>query len=260
MNFTTLLLEKLHGNLYDIADSDKPAIKKAFEFKAKVNELPDSGLYKGFSTGSSRNVYHVVEPKEINIDGKDTHIPTVFKVEQPNMTAMARFNEGKPSLGMLQNSHEASPIHNDYSILKKNKEGKYVTNEAGILAPVVDSHKNGFWLEQAKTEPLYNSVFKDHTISEHFPEGLESREFFNAIHNAWSNDTRKFKEIPYGKSSIYNHPYVKSFIEHAKKADMNGADIREHNFGTFTHPITGKKYPVMFDYGYSNQVAKEYDS
>ncbi len=30
------------------------------------------------------------------------------------------------------------------------------------------------------------------------------------------------------------------------------------NMGVWTHPVTGKQYPVIRDYGYTHDVAREY--
>lgn len=253
MKFIDYIIENAYEQLNAIANSSDPTIKKSLAFKRKSGEINDISK---LDSGSSRDVYHVIEPKEIILDGQKTHLPTVFKVVKTSTQDAARYYDKKEPLGILQNKHESDPVHNEFSVLQKQKDGTYKTNESGILAPTLEHHKNGFWNEMAKSNKFNDIDFREATKSKHFPEGLEKHHFFNAVHNLW--DGNNFKETNPSETSIYNHPFIKKVIEHAKKANMDASDTHERNFGIFTHPITGKKYPVMFDYGYSKDVSDEY--
>lgn len=39
---------------------------------------------------------------------------------------------------------------------------------------------------------------------------------------------------------------------------FGGGSEMSDNMGVWTHPVTGKQYPVIRDYGYTHDVAREY--
>lgn len=249
------LYEDLHHELINILNSDVDINKKKNLFSNKATELIDKGIDIGLKNkraklGSSRAVYFPNSDKSIEIDGKNSKIKSVVKLAFKSK--IDRKNDNI-LLGQMQNVNEMNPhIINKFSILTKDKKNKYYTNhEHPILAPLLDNHNRGDWVEMAHVDKMTESDFRKLTKNKDFPDGIEHSEWQNLMIDHAYNENPKYNELE-------KHPFVKSSLELLKISHLEPNDLSIRNMGIFTHPVTKKKYPVISDYGLDEKVANEY--
>lgn len=136
------------------------------------------------------------------------------------------------------------------------KGNSYVTNENGVLAPVLNKGKNGSWLEVAHVDKIDED---DNN------EKLSKLLSHNGKNFSW-NDIRTHLKMKYldkhyiGNSELENHPLVKKFKNLMDKTDISPFDFTEKNIGIWKHPITKKEHVVLLDYGASKKLLNQYDT
>lgn len=263
------LNESMHPELQHIMDSDEyPLPTKITRITKHVKTMIGRGEDTGLENdkpkkGSSRAVWFPKEPKKLVIDGQPTQMHTAIKIAYPGWADKALKN--KVLMGQLQNEHEnSSYIQRDYAVLHHHeddgRDDHFVTNHNGILAPVTASHEDDHWLEMPKVSNITSAKFKKLTKTEDYPEGLDHQRCMDAV-------IREHDRC-YGKGSNYtspedqkilDHPFTQQLMSLCHDSDTHPHDFRAiSNLGVFTHPVTGKEYPVIRDYGYNKEIAKQY--
>lgn len=250
---TSPLLEALHSSLQHILDNSTN--KEVFDkFDQRNDLLNDNSINSGIENnpdkGSSRTVFHVKEPKEITIDGKNTVLPTVIKIAKEH--PIDEFNDtGKP-LGVHQNEREANDSFiAKHSILTPTKNG-YVTNKEGVFAPVLGTDINHNHVEMGKVAPFNHEDFDRYT------HGLHHYGMVRVIQAEMNKDDYVKKSMGSSYNSILNHPFTQKVLKAAKDTNMSANDIGAGNWGIFVHPITKEHIPVISDYGMSPEIENHY--
>lgn len=259
------LTEELHSELKSILNSEtidprykNDRITRAVRDLVKRGE--DTGLVDGKpKKGSSRAVYFHSEPKLLNIDGQDVHVPTVLKVAFPGV--LDRHTGHSSLLGEEQNRVEAEPLMSHHSVLRHIGGNRYETNHDGAYMPVLDSHPEGHWLEMPLAQKFSAVDFKNHTKHPEIKGGFTFKDFTNVMQteHANANGSQRYGALPEEKHDLIRfHPYTDAAIDGMQLIGLHPNDIGPSNMGTFVHPITGHRYPVQLDYGWTGHVAKLY--
>ncbi len=258
----SVLNEELHAEIQGILDSNKELSSKHTAIAKKIRNLTANGIDTGLENGrpkkgSSRAVYFPKEHRNIEIDGQSTHLPTAVKIAFKGFLDKYKTKD-EPMLGELQNNIEAEPHHNHYRVLREQGEGRYETNENGILAPVLKSHQDGHWLEMAKVHNITEKEFKNLTVNEKFPKGISHSDFKDAL--MIEHSISKGYNMKHYKPEILEHPLVHNYMNHMFDTGSDPSDYVKGNMGIFVHPITGHNHIVLRDYGYNEETSKAYNT
>lgn len=263
--YNKLILEQLHPELQNVIDDDRdsdmghtifPAVTKKIREIAARGE--DTGLQDGKpKKGSSRAVFFPKEPKKTLIDNKETHVPTAVKIAMPGK--LDKYHGETTLLGQDQNIIEGDHGLTYHSVLRQNMDSnQYKTNHEGVLAPVFDRHVEGHHLEMGRVEKYTSKDLANHTKTKEFPRGITHKQLQDTLiyeHNS-AHGGSKYEDPEHEK--LRDHPYVDSMINMMHDASMHPGDLVPRNMGTWVHPHTGHRYPVVIDYGFSNNIAKKY--
>lgn len=263
-----ILSEAVHEAIQSIMDSDNiPASNKLAAISKKAKELISSGTDTGLESdkpkkGSSRAVFFPREHKEITVDGVKTKTPTAVKIAFPGK--LDKYHGEDTTLGEDQNAAESDHhINNTYGVLRKTGQNEYTTNEHPILAPVLSTHSEHHYLEMGKVEKYNSKDLAEATKNKEFPKGLKHDEITTAMryHHDQAHGQRPMLN-GYDDDhleKVSDHPWVSKAISMMHDSGMHPGDLRPANMGIYTHPVTGKKHPVVIDYGFSNQIAQKYN-
>ena len=269
----TKLLEDLHPELKQVLDDDSyPAKSKISAFTKKTRKMISNGEDTGLENdkpkkGSSRAVWFPKQEKEITLDGQKTKLHTAVKVAFPG--TLDKYTGDDRLLGEHQNENESSYFHQKhYAVLtpSDNHDGSLETNEHGVLAPVLDHHEDGHWLEMAKADKFDAKRFREATKTEDMPKGMTFKDFSDVLLDehelSKGNDkyrTKHMSEEHYEK--VLDHPFTRSVMDFCNDTQTHPADIGHvsRNMGIFRHPVTGKDHPVILDYGFNHDTAKMYN-
>lgn len=236
--FKIFLLEELR----DYITPEEHNILNGVDAKSKSPNLTafrrqnrSNSSFSPAGIGNGREYHKVKEHATIYIDHKAANVQTGMKLAYHG--SLDKTDE--PKFGVEQNRNEANPNYKPYHILQKDDSGNYHTNENGILLPTLDHHQDHHWIHTLHVEPLSNKTkLEDHTKTDEFPNGISSDDIDHAVmmgHNIKEND----------------HPFIKQIHNLIKNTDISKNDISHSNIGIFTHPHTGKKYPVILDHGFT---------
>lgn len=258
------LSEDVHSEISDVLDGQYPAKNKLNLITKKVRQLISKGVDTGLESdkpkrGSSRAVYFPKDKKPITIDGIKTTIPTAIKIAFHG--ALDNDTGSDRLLGEHQNEHETDGMHQFHAIIRNIHDRGYATNLDGVVAPVMSHHPDSHWLEMPRTPDLTKSKFKELTKTKDMPKGMDFDRFSNVIMN--DHDLSLGKRPRYSEDKDHDaymeHPLTNNVLHFSANTDTHPGDITTiHNWGVFTHPVTGKEYPVIRDYGYNSNVAKLY--
>lgn len=228
-----MLLEKLVDHIspeeHDILNKENVEnISDKLRENRRTNRL--SSTLKPSGVGSSREYYKQTKPSSITIDGNKTSIETGIKV--------AYNGKFGTEIGLKQNENETRNL-SKHQIIRKDENGDYHTNENGVILPTLDHDKNHKWVQVPHIEPLSGKTkLEDYTKTPEHPNGL-------------TNDDIE-KTFVLGKHHVDSHPFIQAVRKFADENNIAHADIHHENIGIFTHPVTGKKYPVLHDHGVTN--------
>jgi uncharacterized coiled-coil protein SlyX len=264
-----ILQEELHQELKDVLARDAVnSYQKHQKFntltkriRSMVKDNVDTGLTDDKpKKGSSRAVMFHSEPTKVKIDGIETSMPTVSKI-----AFSGQLDKHLPAdhelLGEAQNNHEHE-VAKHYGVLEKIGDNEYRTREGHpFMPPVLDGHDNGSWLHVAKIDPLDAKSMREATKTAEFPKGISHTELVDAV-------THHFKEA-HGESSwskhpkehlenLMEHPLVESAFNMCMDTDTIPSDFGKRNLGIWNHPVTGRKYVVASDAGFSRNVMRAY--
>lgn len=285
-----IISEELHTNLQTILDTDEdpekrekriqqnpyntiatdPHALKLNRFVKEAKRLLKNGEETGLESdkpkkGSSRAVFFPKEGKKVSIDGKPTQIPTAVKIGFPGL--FDRFKKtDEDLLGHMQNRVEGDNfIKNTYGMLSENHHGEFTTNPNGVLAPVLSSHPDSHYLEMGKISPMKKTDFQKLTVTESHPKGIKFDDMYNTLNKEYHDAHGQRYSVPSYHTDefhehIMDHPFVRNLHEMMLNTDMHPGDIRPANMGIWRHPHTGKQHPVISDYGYSTEIANEYNN
>lgn len=264
--FKTFLIEELHPEIKSIMDSDIPLRNKLSQVTTKLRVLSHNNIDSGVldnkpKKGSSRAVFVHKEPEHIVLDGTPTKLKTVTKIAFHGKLDKYKKSD-EPLLGEAQN--EVESVHfarRHYAIIipKEYPSTEYETNhESGILAPVLDNHEDHHWLHMGHVENMKKSDFSKLTKNENFPKGMNFDKFHRALMDNYNEGHGKSVNLQEEHDEIMSHPLTQKVIDFCGKFAQHPADLVTGNWGIFHHPITGEKYPVIRDYGYSSHIAKMY--
>jgi len=258
------LSEDVHSEITDVLDSQYPAKSKLNLITKKVRHLISKGIDTGLEgdkpkKGSSRAVFFPKDKKPVTVDGVNTSIPTAIKIA---FHGALDNDTGSPYLlGEHQNEHEGDGMHQFHAIIRNIHDRGYVTNHDGVVAPVLSNHPEHHWLEMFRTPDISKSKFKQLTKTKDMPNGMDFDRFSNVIMNDY--DLSLGKRPRYSKDKEHDaymeHPLTNNVLYFSANTGTHPGDITTiHNWGVFTHPVTGKESPVIRDYGYNDTVAKLY--
>lgn len=268
-DLVTIVSEELHKKLQDIldAETDHPEYKLNV-FTQHVRKLLKNGEDTGLQDdkpkkGSSRAVFFPKDGKRITIDGKETNMPTAVKIAFPGQLDKYRKNNER-LLGEHQNEVESDHfIRNHYGMLRETDENQYKTNHEGVLAPVVGNHPEYHHLEMGKVSPMVKSKFKQITKSKSHPTGLSFDDMYHGLNKEYADAHGQHYGAPPSYTEekhekTMEHPFVQNLHDMMLNSGMHPGDLRPANMGIWTHPHTGKEYPVVSDYGFNTDIAKHY--
>ena len=265
-----ILSEKFHQEVESILNNpEMPASSKLGLVTKKVRELSEKGIDSGLENakpkkGSSRAVLFSTTPESIHVDGKEAQVHTATKIAFKGK--LDAYHGDSMLLGEHQNMAEADGyLQRSYSALRETGvKGHYEHNPEGCLLPILDeSHSDGHWLKGVKLDKYSTNDMKSFTKNSEFPKGISHKEFKTALESEHAHcnglsqpyDMRG-NEDHYEK--VKEHPYVNNAINMMLESGMHPADLDPRNMGTFVHPHTGVRHPVILDYGYNNEISKLY--
>lgn len=278
-DFYSSLSEELHKQLQSILDTPESehntnrelydsTAQKFSKFSKQVRSLIKNGEDTGLTgdkpkRGSSRAVFFPSENKQTTIDGQLAPLKTVLKIAYPG--EYDKFKERDELLmGEYQNRFESDNFtRNNHGMLSEDGKGGYHTNEHGVLAPVVSNHPDHHYLEMGHVTPLKKSDFPRLTVTDSHPEGIKFSDMFNAINKEYYDAHGEKTFLPAHHTDTFHehimqHPFVRNLSNMMNNTGFHPGDIRLPNMGIWTHPITGKQHPVISDYGFSDDIAKQY--
>ena len=265
-NIPEQLIEAVHSEIQDILDNQPHSPSKLNTVSKKIRDLAKRGVDTGIQEGkpkkgSSRAVLFPSEHKPVAVDGRQTAVPTAVKIAFPGTLDKHR-TSGEALLGEHQNEVESDDYNNEHSVLKEESPGTYTTQHHGVLAPVYSSHKDNHWLEMHKITPMKKGDFKRLTVTETHPKGVSFDDMYHALNREYSDahgQTYSGKTLDDDHHEhIMSHPWVDNYHSWMLNTGNHPGDISPRNMGIFHHPVTGKEYPVVSDYGFSNSVSKRY--
>lgn len=269
-----ILSEELHKHLQSILDEPETS-STSLDASQKMNRFTKAArglIKKGEDTGltedkpkkgSSRAVFFPKEDKPVTIDGTPTKAKTVVKIAFPgHLDRYRKYHERL--LGEQQNDVESDPFtSNTHGMLRENDDGTYSTNPHGVLAPVLGRHPDHHYLEMGHVSPMKKSDFQRLTRTESHPKGIKFDEMYDALnreyHNAHGSTYYSGKKVSDEEHErIMRHPFVEHMNNMMNDTAFHPADINPKNMGIWRHPVTGAEHPVISDYGYTTQIAREY--
>ncbi len=269
---TPILSEAVHERIQSILDSGaQPVDNKLALITKQVRSLIAEGRDTGLENdkpkkGSSRAVFFPSEHKEIELDGQRVHIPTAVKIAFPGQ--LDKYRPGKQLLGEMQNTIEDTDdyavirqIHGHSNIRVSGDVPKFETYHAGVTIPLLNSHQDGHYLEMARAEKYNAKDLRNYTKHPDFKKGVSHEELTAVLqhhhsmaHGGWGYGNQTKNNI------LQEHPHVDNMIRAMNDMGMHPADLHRGNMGIWEHPLTKVRHPVIIDYGFSNEVAKEYQA
>lgn len=263
----SLLIEAIHRELQEILDSpesDISSTKKYTRITKKIRELSNRGEDIGLENsrskkGSSRAVFFPKDGRKIILEGHETEVPTAVKIAFPGQWDGRQYrNHGDQLLGEMQNGAENNWYKQKEHAVIYEEDGKYYRNPEGVLPPVFRGHNEDHWLEMAKCRDLRDGEFSELTKNADFPNGLKFEQFRNAL--MWIHHDHGAIKNTYPKpdAKLMNHPLVANNETFIKDTGFHPGDVVHDNLGVFEDPVTGARSIVHRDYGFSNEVQREY--
>jgi hypothetical protein len=262
---TYILSEAIHRSIQDAMDAETRPEHKLNAVTKKARELIRAGQDTGLEDdkpkkGSSRAVFFPKEPKKINLDGHDVETPSAVKIAFAGK--LDKYNKSGRLLGQHQNEVESDNwVNRDYGIISPDHEGKWHTDEEGILPPHFGHHDDHHHLEMGRVEKFDSKAFREATKHPDYPRGITHREFYDTVNHNWAQAHGKDH---YGRTSqermdkLQDHPLVWKVSDFVANTDNHPADMLKGNMGLWHHPVTGKKHVVLSDFGFSKEVARHY--
>jgi hypothetical protein len=164
-------------------------------------------------------------------------------------------------LGEMQNRIEADwYARQHHGVLSPgDRDGEFHTNDDGILAPVLDSHKDDHHITMAKTDKFSPKEFEELTKTKEYPKGLKFKEVQKILmhHHNVANGHHD-DDLDEHHKSLEEHPFIYSAHQLVGNMGLHPGDFHASNMGIWEHPVTKKRYPVIRDYGYSTDISHEY--
>lgn len=274
-----IVVESLHPELRKIvsAPSDKYTVSKKTSLIKKIKELSRKGERTGIEgnmpAGSSRAYLQHDEQYQTKVDGTSTSFKTGTKVAIKSTLDRHHDREqhNGHSLGNMQNDAENGDhyINSNHRVLTEHREygedhSQFTTNEDGVLPPLIHhDHENSEHSEVGHCEKVSKPDFKKLTKTESHPNGISHDDFCSALERRHNRNNGRHHHLGDDKErhldKIDQHPLVENFHNFHGSTGHPPNDYRQiGNLGTFKHPITGKRYIVARDSGYSTDVAKAY--
>ena len=262
-----ILSEAFHAEIQKIMDADSLPVKnKLSAVSKKAKELIKAGIDTGMESdkpklGSSRSVFFPKEHKEITVDGVKTKSPTAVKIAFPGK--LDKYHGEDTTLGEDQNERESDHyVNNSYGVFRQDHKNEYHSNENPVLAPVFSTHPEHHHLEMGRVDKFNAKDLADSTKTTEFPKGLKHDEITTSMryHHDQAHGQRPMLNgyTEEHLEKVSDHPWVSNAISMMHDSGMHPGDLRTANMGIYTHPVTGKKHPVVIDYGFSNEIAKKY--
>lgn len=257
----------VHPELQRILDDDvnNKWNQKLTRISKKLRDLTSRGESTGIQDdkpkkGSSRAVFFPNHPKQVEVDGQVVPAQTAVKIAFKGWADP--HTESDRLLGEHQNEIESDHyLHKQYSVLSPQGEGKFKTNEHGVLPPLYDSHPDDHWLEHGFARNMTKKDFKEATKDKSNPKGLDFDMVQKHLENehALAHGMRAPHKIDDETNDrISEHPMVDNLKNAILDGGLHPGDNRLQNWGMWKHPVTGKEHPVLRDFGFSNEIAKLY--
>lgn len=238
IKFKQLLNESLKDLLtdteYHTLNTGTPDdISNNFEDYYRKNRTTTSMKRRG--VGASRLYFKLNKPETMVIDGKKADVTTGMK-----LAYLGSMDIHHIDTGLKQNMTESDPTLEPHQILQKQSDGSFKTNDDGIILPVLSHHENHTWNHVIHVDPISDTnKLEHHTKTPEYPEGISVADLDNIFYYR-NNKNSLSKE---------DHPFVKSIKRLVKSHNISTHDFSSDNIGIWTHPHTGKKYPVLLDFG-----------
>lgn len=249
-----IITEELDAELENMLNTPGFAI-------SKIQHMIKTG-HENIGNGSSRQYFKLKTPKKIILDGQTVQIPHGVKIARPGVLDDFHTNE---SFGKTQNKNETHLQYSPHAIIipHPTKPNEYITNPKGVLAPIFKSKANGDWLEMGHVTPFTDLNGDEQYIAMHddnYPNATH-RDILKALSHFEALKQNAHHEIhPYHLAILKNHTVANGLAHLVSHTGLSGYDLHEGNWGIWTHPITGKKHPVVLDYGGSSELMGRYDT
>ncbi|HET8686828.1 MAG TPA: hypothetical protein VFM18_09205 [Methanosarcina sp.] len=267
-----ILSEQIHQELQSILDSpDISSHDKLDHVVEHVRNMKREGKETGLigdipKQGSSRAVFFPKGGKDIILDKKPANIGTALKIAFPGKIESEMHPEPDRKLfGERQNEAEADRLMtHHHGIIRRNDDGTWHTNPEGVIPPLFGAHPEHHYIETARVSPFTEAKFKEATKTPEFKDGITHQEFYDTLMHMHSIAHGK-KGWKYNKTDpslmegyFVHHPFVRSVQNFSSDSGVHPVDFLSHNIGIWTHPHTGKLHPVLLDYGYRHDIARDY--
>lgn len=220
---------------------------------------------KKLRRGSSRGYSLYPEDIPVHIDGRPVKMAAGVKRAVPSKDIdpyldFRKYKKKGKGMGHLQNEAEAHPHNDKYRVLHRIDNSKFVTNKAGIFAPLLNHDQNHQWLEVGHVADATAHDWSELTKTKTHPKGIRHADFYDALHHAVYGTEKEYKPATNEKrkkqlESLANHPLVQSFINYHRDTKVSVEDFAgRSNFGVWTHPHTGTRQIVARDIGWSDEI------
>jgi hypothetical protein len=220
---------------------------------------------------------NITEPDKTNtiiLDGKETEVPTVFKVAQPAPLDEAHKSLGnKTPLGVMQNEAEngmKDPVtgdekNNKWRIYIRNPDGTYTRNKNGIF-PELHAHdvKEHRWTEAGYARRIKSGrEFTKISRTDSHPDGIVFHHLIRALEREWHKSRGAYHDTgPANEAkldAITSHPLFKNLLQHQIETGTPPMDYSQPgNWGVSTDPDTGEEHLVIVDHGFGEREQKAY--
>jgi hypothetical protein len=111
-----------------------------------------------------------------------------------------------------------------------------------------------------RIEPLTAKNLAETTKNENFPKGLKLKHIQEATQHEYDQAYGKGygSDLSPEAEKAKEHPFVQNLTDFIHLTGAHPADFGTRNLGIWTHPVTGTRHPVISDYGYTKNIAEEY--
>lgn len=273
--FIKLLSEEIHPELRGLLDKPLSGFQgksKRLELIRKIKDLTSRGEKTGVESnmpkGSARAYIPHSDPHEVVIDNQSVPMKIGTKVAIKSKLDPHRWDRNGPTLGEMQNDVELDVANDDYRVLHHHATipGRFSTNTTHpILPPLIERDPKNSWATVGHVDTISRPQFRRLTVTPEFPKGISHQDFYNTLYRDHARNNGRYWERGEAEEKrldeLEHHPLVSSFLDYQGNTGHPPNDYYNiGNLGSWTHPVTGRKYIVARDHGFSSSVASHYSA